>query len=244
MGVARLLAKGWIVLCLFTGGHALHLMMQAGEEPLDAFAHTGVSVLLFMAMGLLFIAGYGASRPRIATQFKLSHLLPQYSDLVFALFAVLSFVNQIAFAPHNAIGPLSDEMENAIGFAIPAQRALVDALAPCSLDGGRIFASAIAWILAFVLFGSSLSRLKLSAGILRLERNRSPEPLGAGTVALLFGVLAVVGIQLIFVGSAYLFTTCDLFTTVPGQVLVGLGPLMLAYVILAALTALLATGTG
>lgn len=243
MGVARLLAKVWIVLCLFTGAHALNQMMAAGEEPLDALGHSGVSVILFLAMGLLFIAGFGASRPGVTTHLKPQHLLPHYPDVVFALFAALSFVDQIFIAPHYAIGGLSDEIEGAIGFAVPAQDALVRALAPCVLDGGRIFASAVAWILAFVLFGSSLSRLRLAAGLLRIERNRIAEPLGAGMVALLFGVVAVVGIQLLFVGSAYLFLPCEVFTTVPGQVLIGLGPLLLVYLILAALTALLATGT-
>ncbi len=243
MGVARLLAKVWIVLCLFTGAHALFAMMAGGATPVESFARSSIPVLLFMAMGVLFIAGFGTSRPGITTHLKPQHLLPHFTDLVFALFAVLSFINQIYVAPRHALGSFSDDIEGAIAFAVPAQSALVHALASCSLDGGRAFSSAVAWILAFVLFGSSLARLSLSAGLLRLERNRIPEPLGAGMVALLFGVAAVVAIQLLFVGSAYLFTPCDLFKTVIGQVLIGLGPILLAYVILAALTALLATGS-
>jgi hypothetical protein len=243
MGVARLLAKVWIVLCLFTGGHALHQMMEAGQEPLDALAHTGVSVLLFMAMGLLFVVGYGISRPGVTAQFKPAHLLPHFTDIVFALFVALSFLNQIAVAPLNVTGNLSDQLEGAMALVIPAQRGLLYALDPCTLDGGRLFASAVAWILAFVLFGSSISRLKLAAGLLRLERNRSPEPLGPGVVALLLGTLSIAGIQLLFVGEIYNFTPCVFFTTVPGEVLIGVGPLVLAYVVLAALTALLATGT-
>lgn len=243
MGVARLLAKVWIVLCLFTGGHAVVAMIAGGATPVDAFARAGVPVLLFLAMGVLFIAGFGASRHGVTTHLKPQHLLPHFTDLVFVLFAVLSFVNQVYMAPHNALGALSDEVEGAIAFAVPAQSALVHALTSCALDGGRAFSSAVAWILAFVLFGSSIARLSLSAGVLRLERNRIPEPLGAGMVALLLGVFAVVAIQLLFVGSAYLFTPCDIFKTIIGQVLIGLGPLLLAYVILAALTALLATGS-
>lgn len=243
MGVARLLAKVWIVLCLFTGAHAVAAMIAGGDTPLDALLRAGISVLLFMAMGVLFIAGFGTSRPGITTHLKPQHLLPHFTDLVFVLFAVLSFINQVYVAPRHAIGALSDQIEGAIAFAVPAQSALVHALASCSLDGGRAFSSATAWILAFVLFGSSLARLSLSAGLLRLERNRIPEPLGGGMVALLFGVAAVIAIQLLFVGSAYLFTPCDLFKTIVGQVLIGLGPLLLVYIILAALTALLATGT-
>jgi hypothetical protein len=105
-----------------------------------------------------------------------------------------------------------------------------------------VFASAAAWILAFVLFGSSLSRIKLAAGILRLERANRPGGLSAGAAAFLLGLMAVLAIQLLLVGTAYLYIPCDFFTTIPGQVLIGLSPLLLAYVTIAALTALMATG--
>jgi len=59
MGVARLLAKGWLVFCAFAGAHAIHLALARGEPPLDALQEIGVCILLFAAMGLLFIAGFG-----------------------------------------------------------------------------------------------------------------------------------------------------------------------------------------
>jgi hypothetical protein len=242
MGVARLLAKGWIVLCLYAGAHEIHALIFAGVDPFETVVRIGLSTILFAAMGLLFIAGFGASRG-MSTQLTVNYFMPHYTDIVFVLFAILSFINQTEVAPHNVTSGIADEIESAIAFAVPAQKALVRALEPCALDGGRIFSSAIAWVFAFVLFGSSLSRLRLASGILRLERNRRPEPLGAGTVALLFGVAAVIGIQLLFVGSAFNFIPCDVYTTISGLVLIGLGPLFLVYVIIAAVTALLATGT-
>ena len=61
MGAARLLAKGWLVFCLFAGAHAVNFGLQRGEAPLDVLQAIGVCVLLFTAMGLLFIAGFGLS---------------------------------------------------------------------------------------------------------------------------------------------------------------------------------------
>ena len=53
MGVARLLAKGWVAFCLFAGGFAL-------TDPSVAIAPGPalVILLLFGAMGLLFIGGF------------------------------------------------------------------------------------------------------------------------------------------------------------------------------------------
>ena len=61
MGVARLLAKGWVVFCLFAAAHAFNLALSRGELPLDALQSIVVCVLLFGAMGMLFIAGFGMS---------------------------------------------------------------------------------------------------------------------------------------------------------------------------------------
>ena len=36
MGAARLLAKGWVVFCLFAGAHAFNLALGRGEMPIDA----------------------------------------------------------------------------------------------------------------------------------------------------------------------------------------------------------------
>ena len=61
MGIARLLAKGWLLFCLVAGGHALHLTLATGMAPANAWLAISVCVLLFAAMGLLFIGGFGVS---------------------------------------------------------------------------------------------------------------------------------------------------------------------------------------
>jgi hypothetical protein len=127
-------------------------------------------------------------------------------------------------------------------FAVPGQRALVAALGSCALDGGRVFASAITWLLAVVFLCSSLSRLKHEARILRIERAMRPDALGPRAVAIMLGIAAVVGLQLLFVGSAFAFLPCSTYPDLSGALLIGLAPLLLAYVILAALATALATG--
>ena len=110
------------------------------------------------------------------------------------------------------------------------------------IDGGRLFASAFAWLLAIIFLASAVSRLRLAAGIIRLERAQRPEALGGATLALLLGLLSVIGIQFLFVGTVFAFLPGSVYTEVPGMVLVGLGPLALAYLIFAALANLFATG--
>ena len=61
-------------------------------------------------------------------------------------------------------------------------------------------------------------------------------------LAFLLGVASLVGFQLLFMGTGYAFVPCDLLSSVLGDVLIGIAPLMLAYLILAALTDLLALG--
>ena len=58
--------------------------------------------------------------------------------------------------------------------------------------------------------------------------------------AFLFGIVAVVGIQFLFVGSAYPWMNCSAFADITGAVLIGLAPLMLSYLIVAALASLMA----
>ncbi len=246
MGVARLLAKGWVLVCLYAGGYELFIVLVSSADPLAAIPELIVCTLLFSAMGLLFIGGFGASaghgRGPLLKRLKPAHLLPGFNETVFALFVILSFVNQIYFAPLHLSGGVIEAFESAIYFAVFGQRALVDALSSCAVDGGRVFVSSVAWLMALVFLGSALSRLNLSAGILRLERATRPETLGPITLAALLGIAAVIGIQMLFVGSTYQFLPCSLFTGIPGALLIGLAPLMLSYLILAALTALLASG--
>ena len=102
MGVARLLAKGWIVFCLFAGAHEFRFALMRGSSPVEALQSVGVPVLLFTAMGLLFIGGYGVSAahgtPLIA-RFKPRQLIPGFNELVFIAFMIVSFVVQTLLAP-------------------------------------------------------------------------------------------------------------------------------------------------
>lgn len=246
MGVARLLAKGWITFCLYAGAYALSMALAAGSAPLEVLPVLGISVLLFAAMGILFAGGYGLSARDSTVPFlarlKPHHLVPDFNELIFLIFIAVSFIDQMVFAPQHLTGPIVDALENAIDFAIPGHHALIVALSPCAMDGGRIFASAFTWMLALIFVGSALSRIRLAAGILRLDRSSRPEVLGPTAHAAVLGVAALVGIQLFVMGSLYEWIDCGVLAGLTGAVLIGLAPLMLAYLIVAALTALMAMG--
>jgi len=248
MGPARLLAKAWVLICVFAGAHALNLALRGGGDPLAIVFQIAVSVLLFAAMGLLFVGGYGASGGGTRLQqlslsgLKLPPLLPGFDGAVFLMFVGLSFVDQVAYAPAHISGGLSDALEGALYFAIPGQRAIVDAMHACKLDGGRAFASAFTWLLAIIFAGSAISRLKLAAGIIRLERASHPPSLGATTIATVIGIAAVLAIQCFFVGPVFQLLPCRAFEGVPGALMVGLAPLLVSYLIFATLAALLAIG--
>lgn len=246
MGMARLLAKGWAVFCLFAGGHALMSALQRGADAPEASRMIAVCTLLFAAMGLLFVGGYAAAtdhgQPSIASRAEARHVIPGFNTLVFVAFALLSFINQVWFAPQFMENPAATALRSAIHFVIPGQRAFEAALEPQGLDGGRVFALSFSWLLAIVFFASAASHLRLAAGLIRLERANRPEALGASMLALLLGALSVVGIQFLFVGTAFVFLPSSIYTEISGAVLIGLGPLMLAYLIFAALANLIATG--
>jgi hypothetical protein len=249
MGIARLLAKAWVVFCLFAGAHALRIALASGMPlPSSAFA-IAICVILFAAMGLLFAGGFGVAggpisgdktRGPLIARLKPAHLVPGFNEIVFLIFLGLSFVNQAIFAPETVGAAASGALESAIYFAVPGQRALVYSLATCSMDGGRLFAASFTWLLAIVYLGSAASRLKLAAGIMRLERTARPDILGPTLRAFLLGVVAVVGIQFLFVGSAYPWFQCSAYTDITGALLIGLFPLMLSYLIVAALASLMA----
>lgn len=244
MGIARLLAKGWIVFCLFAGAHAIRLALLTGV-PLQTSAFAiGICAVLFMAMGLLFVGGFGASaghsRSPWLKRLRPHHLIPGFNETVFIVFVILSFLNQALVAPAVIDRGAAGALENALYFLLPGQRALVHALEGCTLDGGRAFSAAFTWLLAIVYLASAVSRLKLQAGLIRLEAGERVQPLGPTLRAFLFGIVAVVGIQFLFVGSAYPWLACSAFADITGAVLIGLAPLMLAYLILAALASLMA----
>ena len=246
MGVARLLAKAWVLVCLFAGAHALTLALESSADPLGALPSLIACVVLFLAMGLLFVGGYGASASHsgasLIERLKPLHFEPGFNDIVILIFVCLSFVNQILVAPAHLSGVVVNGFEAAIYFAVPGQRALLDSLVFCGLDGGRLFASSFTWLLAIVFLCSSLSRLKQEARILRLERATQPKVLGPATLALVLGTVAVVAIQLLFVGSAFAFLPCSAYADLSGALLIGLAPLLLVYLILAALATALASG--
>lgn len=245
MGVARLLAKGWLIFCLFAGAHAVHLALARGEGPIDAAVEIGVCVILFAAMGLLFIAGFGLApggRSGFLRRLKPHHLTPGFNEVVFVVFVVLSFLNQVFIAPLYMGSPAAGAVQATLSFFVPGQNALQNALENCSLDGGRIFASGTAWLLAIIFLASTLSRVRLASGIIRIERMARPPTIGPTTTAVVFGLVAIVVFQLLFVGSAYPWLACSAFTDITGELLIGLAPLMLAYLIFAALATLRASG--
>jgi hypothetical protein len=245
MGMARLLAKGWIVFCLFASAHGIFLASERGSLLPEALCTVGVCSALFAAMGLRFVGGYAAATDHggsVLQRLKPHHLIPGFNEVIFVLFTALSFINQIWFAPRIMQFPVAEALRSAIFFAIPGQRGLENTLSPCGLDGGRFFTSAFTWLLAIVYFASAVSRLRLAAGLIRLERVKRPEAMGGKLLTLLLGALAVVGIQFLFVGTAFTFLPCSVYTETGGALLIGLAPLMLAYLILAALANLLASG--
>ncbi|HEX4271735.1 MAG TPA: hypothetical protein VHZ32_10125 [Rhizomicrobium sp.] len=244
MGIARLLAKGWIVFCLFAGAHAVRIALASGLALGSSLLEIGICVVLFMAMGLLFVGGFGASAASgqpLIERLTPRHLIPSFNETVFISFVLLSFLNQALVAPQAMGRGGAGALENAIYFVVPGQRALVKALDSCTMDGGRVFAASFAWLLAVIFLASAASRLRLTAGIMRLEMANEPQALGPTLRAFLLGVAAVVGVQFLFVGSAYPWLACNAFTDITGAVLIGLAPLMLAFLIVAALANLLAS---
>ncbi|HEU4548866.1 MAG TPA: hypothetical protein VFS01_04160 [Rhizomicrobium sp.] len=244
MGIARLLAKGWIVFCLFAAAHALRIELMSGLPVGNALTALSICAGLFIAMGLLFVGGFGASAVHsvspILVRMKLHHLIPGFNEGVFIVFVILSFLNQALVAPEVINRGGAGALENAIYFLMPGQRALVDALDACTMDGGRVYAAAFTWLLAIIYLASASSRLRLAAGLIRLEQGDRPQLLGPTLRAFLFGTVAVVGIQFLCVGSAYSWLNCSAFADITGPLLIGLAPLMLAYLIVAALASLLA----
>ncbi len=241
MGVARLLAKGWLMFCLFTGAHAAARAVLAGTAATQAIGPSAIPALLFGAMGLLFIAGYGLSSGHLVSRFKPHHVVPGFNEIVFMIFAILSFAIQVA--PHLPSWGILVALQGAIRFAVPAQRVLENNLANCGIGGGGLASSfAASWLLAFVFLGSAISRVRMAAALVRLERKRRVEPLGAPVIALVLGFASVGGIQLMFVGSLFRWLSCSVLGGILGSVVTGAAPLMLSYLVAAALTNLLATG--
>ena len=242
MGISRLLAKAWVIFCLFAGLYALVRVLAGanGASP-DALARILAIVVLFLATGLLFVAGYATATNRTG-DLVAKLRAPGFHDLVYLVFALISFLVQSLYLPGLSESDALGALAAAIGFAVPGQGALAIALGSCGLGGHALIASDFAWLLAFIYVGSSLSRLRLAAGIIRLERKGRPDPLTPTGSALLTGLVAVALIQLLYVGSLYSLLPCTLWQGSGGDVLIGQAPLVLAYGIVAALTNLIAMG--
>lgn len=250
MGVSRLLAKIWIVVCLYAGAHALWYALSGFGDVWTAAAQVAAVVALFAAMGLLFAGGYGVAKHtfvhRLAAVFKSGrpvHTMPFFNDTVFLAFAALSFVNQIWYAPRHVSGLLTDALERALYFAVPGHAVVVDRLGECTLDGGRVFESAFAWLLAIVFAASTISRLHHTADAMRLDRTLHPQSLSPKGLAVVLGIVVIVAAQCLFVGAPLDLVPCSAYAGLPGALLTGLAPLVFAYLVFAALAALLASGT-
>ncbi len=241
MGWARLLAKGWVLFCLYAA--VLALAQNFGA------AHIGnllIAASLFLAMGVLFAVGYGLSGHNSVRALLYSvqahHLLPDFNRLIFLIFILLSLITQILLLhnPHPIplwLGWIAGAMQ-----IIPGQHALLQALAPCAAPQQSallLHGAAVSWLLALIYLASSLSRIRLAAGLIRLERSARGESAGAAWHTALLGLAGIIGIQLFGLGSVYGWTLCQSLTGLPGQVLTGLAPLMLAYLLGTALTAAL-----
>jgi len=244
MGIARLLAKGWTVFCIFAAAHALRFVPDVAVDSAHAIWAIAVSASLFTAMGLLFIAGFAAAGEHdfnILREFKPAHFLPSFDDAAFFGFAALSYLVQILATPNLAANAAARGLHAAIHFAVPGQRALESA-SSCGLDAGQVFAAAFAWLLAIIYIASAGSRVRLAAGLLRIARARRYEFLSPGATAAILGFVALAGFQLLYIGTGFGFLQCGAYRQVSGALLIGLAPLMLAYVMVAAAVNLVAVG--
>ncbi|MBL6937135.1 MAG: hypothetical protein ISR49_04825 [Alphaproteobacteria bacterium] len=247
--MARLLAKGWVVFCLFAGAHALALDLRGSVPPLQAATGAAICVFLFAAMGLLFVAGFGLSsaggphllRTRLASR----RFLPGFDGAVFLAFVAVSFA-QIFVIPFIGGSAAGHGLQKAMDFVVPGLAGIDARLSACGITPLYIYSislsSAVTWLLAMIFLASAVSRIRLSAGLLRLERVQHPTPFGPTVLAAIYGTVAIIAFQLLYMGSAYPLLPCKAFYRVTGAVLIGLAPLLLSYLIYASLVALVASG--
>ena len=251
MGIAQLLAKGWVVFCLYAGAQALNLALFAGKPLAEVAPPLAICVLLFGAMGLLFIAGFGASSGsglgQMFRRMKPSHFLPSFDAVVFLVFVIASFAAQVAFASAPIdTSPAAGALRRAMYVVVPGEPALNERLVtlgyPQSIAYSILVMSSFAWLLAIIFVASAMSRIGLTAGLLRLERALRPSSFGPTVLAAIYGTVALVVFQLLYIGSLYMFLPRFAFTGITGALLIGLAPLMLAYLIVAASATLKASG--
>jgi hypothetical protein len=249
MGVARLLAKGWVMFCLFAGAHGFYLALARGDDPAAAAKAVAIAVFLFGAMGLLFVAGFGAAasgNTPLLARFRMRRLLPSFDGAVFAAFVIAVFAAQVFLVPEIGASLPAQGLHKAMYFVVPGESALVARLSDCGYNQPLIYSIAlslaISWLLAIIFIASAAARIGIAAGLLRLERLQRGSSFGPTLLAALYGIAAIVSFQLLFMGSAYPFLACRALTGIAGAALTGLAPLMLAYLIFAALVTLKASG--
>lgn len=247
MVLARLLAKAWIAVCLFAG--AVGLTQAWGEGAgLLALSLRTVSILLFVAMGLVFalggvcLAGRARMLHRRWRRGHPWHWTGDFDEAVWALFALLSFLDLVFFAPTHLSSPATEAVELAAYVAVPGHRAFVSLARPCLFDGGRIFASAFSWCLALIYLGSAFSRLKMRVVRLRALQKAHPQIAAGRADIVLLSLAAVVGIQLFYIGSGYSVLSCSVLTGALGAATIGLAPLLLAFAAVTVATWIAARG--
>lgn len=238
--MARLVAKVWVMFCLYAGALALNLALPGSPDAWAEAARICGATLLYLCTGFLFAGMAVRLLHRRETLIRHSWRDIDFNDVLFGIFLFLTFCDQAFFAPDHLAGVFSQSVEQAAFYAVPGQRALSRLVHSCTMDGGRIFASAFSWCLALIWFGSALSRLKISAGLLRAAWSVAPDRTRGLTSAVLLGLCAAAGIQVLYAGSGIRFLPCSMTAGIAGGLLTGLAPLLLVYVIITALTGLIA----
>src|SRR6201999_3747373 len=134
-----------------------------------------ICTFLFGAMGLLFITGFGASAGGsigpVMRRMKLSHFLPSFDGVVFLLFVIASFAAQSVLVSAIGTSPAAIALQKAIFFVVPGEPALNARLYACQYPQPLIYSvsivSSFTWLLAIVYVASAMSRIALTAGLLR-----------------------------------------------------------------------------
>ena len=209
MGVARLLAKGWVVFCLFAGGYALHDAVGAGTAFLRRPArhsHQRRSVRRHGAAVHRRLCGGVERRWRVA-HWRVSsprHVLPGFNELVFIGFALAIFVMQTLYLAGSRPGRVLGALQAAIAFAVPGQGQL-------AYSARRLRARRRARVRGRLRAGCSPSSFWARRSRASVSPPAScgwsassvPKRSGPTGLALVLGLAAVIGIQLLYIGSLY-----------------------------------------
>ena len=120
MGVARLLAKGWVLVCLFAGAHALRFALGRRQRsftavpPADRLRRCCSLPWGCCSSAAMALRAAICASPVSRLPISLPHALPGFNEIVFLFFVCLSFLNQIVVAPAHLSGTVVDGFESAI----------------------------------------------------------------------------------------------------------------------------------